>query len=162
VWTYASSHVLVDVNGWFTSGFQGQAPVRIVDTREGMGAPRAKLAAGQVLRVPVSGVANVPGSGVTAVAVNVTAVETAGWGFFTVWPCDSPMPNNASHVNFVRAGAVEPNSVLMPVDGSGAICIWTFADAHVLVDVNGWFTSGFEGRAPERFVDTRSGQFGPL
>jgi peptidoglycan hydrolase-like amidase len=162
VWTYASSHVLVDVNGWFTSGFQGQAPVRIVDTREGMGAPRAKLAAGQVLRVPVSGVANVPGSGVTAVAVNVTAAETAGWGFFTVWPCDSPMPNNASHVNFVRAGAVEPNSVLMPVDGSGAICIWTFADAHVLVDVNGWFTSGFEGRAPERFVDTRSGQFGPL
>ena len=34
--------------------------------------------------------------------------------------------------------------------------------AHVLVDINGWFTSGFEGRAPRRFVDTRSGQFAPL
>ena len=33
---------------------------------------------------------------------------------------------------------------------------------HVLVDVNGWFTSGFEGHAPRRFVDTRSGQFAPL
>jgi lysophospholipase L1-like esterase len=161
IWTYADAHVLVDVNGWFTSGFTGQAPVRIVDTRSGQGAPQGRLGAGQVLEVPVSGVANVPASGVTAVALNVTAVETAGWGFFTVWPCNSPMPPDASHVNFIRPGAVEPNSVLAPVDASGKVCIWTFADAHVLVDVNGWFTEGYQGQAPRRFVDTRSGQTTP-
>jgi Stage II sporulation protein len=162
IWTYAAAHVLVDVNGWFTSGFHGQTGVRIVDTREARGAPAGKLRADRVLEVPVTGVANVPTSGVTAVALNVTAAETAGWGFFTVWPCGSPMPQNASNVNFTSPGAVEPNAVLMPVDSTGKICIWTFADAHVLVDVNGWFTSGFDGTNPERFVDTRSGQFGPL
>jgi SpoIID/LytB domain protein len=162
IWTYADSHVLVDINGWFTSGFEGRAPDRIVDTREGRGAPLGRLGAGQTLRVPVSGVGDVPATGVSAVALNVTAAETDGWGFFTVWPCGSPMPPDASHVNFIRAGAVEPNSVLVPVDSTGEVCIWTFAAAHVLVDVNGWFTSGFEGRAPRRFVDTRSGQFAPL
>jgi Stage II sporulation protein len=162
VWTYAAAHVLVDVNGWFTSGFVGQTGARIVDTREGRGAPAGKLRANHVLEVPVSGVANVPASGVTAVALNITAVETAGWGFFTVWPCGSPMPPDSSNVNFTSPGAVEPNAVLMPVDHTGKICIWTFADAHVLVDVNGWFTDGFAGTAPDRFVDTRSGQFGPL
>ena len=162
IWTYADAHVLVDINGWFTSGFEGRAPDRIVDTREGRGAPPGKLGAGQTLRVPVSGVGDVPASGVKAVALNVTAVETAGWGFFTVWPCGSLMPPDASHVNFIRSGAVEPNSVLVPVDFTGEVCIWTYAPAHVLVDINGWFTSGFEGHAPRRFVDTRSGQFAPL
>ena len=61
-----------------------------------------------------------------------------------------------------RAGAVEPNSVLAPVDSTGEVCIWTYAASHVLVDINGWFISGYEGRAPRRYVDTRSGQFRPL
>ena len=72
------------------------------------------------------------------------------------------MPPDASSVNFIKAGAVEPNSVLVPVDSTGEVCIWTYAPSHVLVDINGWFTSGFQGRAPRRFVDTRSGQFTPL
>ena len=162
VWTYAASHVLVDVNGWFTSGFRGRAPARIVDTRGGQGAPLGRLPAGQTLRVHVSGNGGVPTTGVSAVALNVTAVEPTGWGFFTVWPCGSPMPPDASHVNFISAGAVEPNSVLVPVDSTGDICIWTYEASHVLVDVNGWFEPGsFEGRAPDRIVDTRSGQGAP-
>jgi SpoIID/LytB domain protein len=162
IWTYEASHVLVDINGWFTSGFEGRSPDRIVDTRTGQGAPLGRLGAGQTLHVPVSGVGDVPSTGVTAVALNVTAVEPTGWGFLTVWPCGSPMPPDASNVNFIKAGAVEPNSVLVPVDSTGEVCIWTYEASHVLVDVNGWFTSGFEGRAARRFVDTRSGQFAPL
>ncbi len=71
-----------------------------------------------------------------------------GWGFFTVWPCGSPMPPDASHVNFLAPGAVEPNSVLAPVDATGEVCVWTYAASHVLVDVNGWFTLGFEAALP--------------
>ena len=52
--------------------------------------------------------------------------------------------------------------MLAPVDSTGEVCIWTYADSHVLVDINGWFIDGYEGRAPRRFVDTRSGQFHPL
>ena len=113
--------------------------------------------------MPVSGNGGVPPTGVSAVALNVTAVEPTGWGFFTVWPCGSPMPPDASHVNFISAGAVEPNSVLVPVDSTGDVCIWTYEASHVLVDVNGWFEPGsFEGRAPDRIVDTREGQGAPL
>ena len=107
-----------------------------------------KLGAGRFLRVKIPGVGDVPSTGVSAVALNVTAVDPSGWGFFTVWPCGSPMPPDASHVNFLTPGAVEPNSVLAPVDASGEVCVWTYAASHVLVDVNGWFTSGFRGSAP--------------
>ena len=120
-----------------------------------------KLGAGRFLRVKIPGVGDVPSTGVTAVALNVTAVDPSGWGFFTVWPCGSPMPPDASHVNFLTPGAVEPNSVLAQVDATGEVCVWTYAASHVLVDVNGWFTSGFRGRAPVRIVDTRSGQGAP-
>ena len=128
VWTYAASHVLVDVNGWFTSGFRGRAPLASSTRVAARARPLGRLPAGQTLRVHVSGIGGVPATGVSAVALNVTAVEPTGWGFFTVWPCGSPMPLDASHVNFIGAGAVEPNSVLVPVDSTGEVCIWTYAD----------------------------------
>ena len=77
-------------------------------------------------------------------------------GLLTVWPCGSPMPN-ASNVNYLGRGAVEPNSVLVPVDSTGEVCVYSYAAADVLVDVAGWFSSGFEPVVPNRIVDTRSG-----
>jgi hypothetical protein len=107
------------------------------------------------LRVKATGVAGVPGTA-TAVALNVTAVGPEGWGYLTVWPCGSAQPE-ASNVNVVSAGAVEPNSVLAKVDGTGEVCIATSSPTDVLVDVAGWFTSGFESLSPRRTVDTRNG-----
>ncbi len=164
------SDVLVDVLGWFSAGavqppYVGSVPLRLVDTRNGIGGPRGAVTPSTPKAVPVRGVAvvvdgvarQIPADA-TAVALNVTMTETQGDGYATVWPCGTPRPD-ASNVNFTR-GATVANGVVAPIGANGSVCIYTFANAHVLVDIAGWFTGGsqpaFTGNIPERFVDTRS------
>ena len=94
----------------------------------------------------------------SAVALNVTMVEARAAGFATVWPCGSPMPE-ASNVNFGRGGTAA-NGVIAPIGADGSVCIFTSADAHLIVDIAGWFTGGatpaFTGNNPRRLVDTRN------
>jgi hypothetical protein len=112
---------------------------------------------------------------ITAVAVNVTAVDPLGAGFFTTWSGDGPAPM-ASTLNYTR-GAVIPNMAIVPVswcdqcdgswDGQGgypAIAVTTNVDAHVIVDVLGVFDDAelgeglrFTPLAPTRIADSRSG-----
>jgi hypothetical protein len=47
------------------------------------------------------------------------------------------------------------------VDGTGEVCVFTHASSHVLVDVAGWFSSGFNPVVPNRIVDTRNA-IGPI
>ena len=94
----------------------------------------------------------------SAVALNVTMVEARAAGFATVWPCGTPMPD-ASNVNFGQGGTAA-NGVIAPVGADGTVCIYTSADAHLIVDISGWFTGGetpaFTGNIPQRLVDTRN------
>ena len=172
----ATTHFLVDIAGWFAGGtaapaFVGTTPQRVVDTRNGIGAPKLRIAPGATMTVPMAGAAvrrpdgsaaTVPADA-TAVAVNVTAVEPSNPGFFTVWPCGAAMPTT-SNVNFARGGAVA-NGVVAPLGVGGAICIYSDQGADVLVDVLGWFGgdagSAFVGAVPSRLVDTRNGIGGP-
>ena len=151
--------VVVDVSGWFDAGLR-PAVGRVVDTRE-VGGPD-RLAAGEVLRVPVLGVAGVPVSGVAGVALNVTAVGPSGPGFLRVWDCAVAEPETSS-VNFVAAGAVEPNAVLVPLSPGGSgpdagqVCVSSpLVPVDVVVDVSGWFDAGLRP-AVGRLRDTRVG-----
>jgi peptidoglycan hydrolase-like protein with peptidoglycan-binding domain len=148
------SDVIVDVTGWFESGLRS-ASGRLVDTREG-----SRVAAGEVLRVPVLDRVGVPGTDVVGVALNVTAVGPVGPGFLRVWPCGSPEPETSS-VNFVAAGAIEPNAVVVPVDVSGEVCVSSLVESDVIVDVTAWFDDGLRASPGERVVDTRYG-IGPI
>ena len=105
------------------------------------------------MRVGVLNRFGVPASGVKGVALNVTAVNPADAGWLRVWPCGSPEPSTSS-VNYAFAGAVEPNAVVVPVDGTGEVCVGTMTPTEVVVDVSGWFSSGLESAAG-RLVDTR-------
>jgi hypothetical protein len=59
-------------------------------------------------------------------------------------------------VNFVD-GQTVPNAVIAPVSSDGRVCFYVYGKAHVVVDVAGYFTSGFSALAkPERSLDTRS------
>src|SRR6476659_7909938 len=49
------------------------------------------LLGGGTLELQVGGVADVPGDA-KAVVLNVTATNTTGPGFLTVWPCGEPRP----------------------------------------------------------------------
>ena len=48
-----------------------------------------------------------------------------------------PRPET-SNVNYV-AGQTVPNVVISGVSVDGRIKIWTYAEAHIIVDVAGWF-----------------------
>jgi len=107
---------------------------RLLDTRTGSG----KVGEGQILRVPVLGPGGVPATGVSAVAVNVTVDQPSGPGFVTVFPCGGGVPL-ASNLNYAT-GQVVANVATSPVGDGGAVCIFTWAATHVIVDVSGYFT----------------------
>ncbi len=145
------------------STLQAIAPNRLFDTRTGQGgiAP-GRIGDGRVLEMPVLGRGGVPASGVAAVSLNVTATNTGGpggWGYLTVYPCDSEP--RGSTLNFT-AGRTVANAVIAPLSAAGTICFSVFGQADVIADVSGAILSGsgFVPTAPTRVVDTRGS--GPI
>ena len=172
-YTNQTSHLLVDIAGWFSgSSFVGATPKRVLDTRNAIGGPKVRIPAGGTIAVPLAGAAmqrpngasaTIP-SDATAVAMNVTAVLPSRAGFFTVWPCGSAMPTT-SNVNFTT-GSVVANGVVASLGAGGAVCIYSDQQSDVLVDVLGWFGAGtgqppYTGAIPSRLVDTRNAIGGP-
>ncbi len=140
--SWASSHVIVDVFGWFgSSGFTPTSPTRLVDTRRS----GVRVTPSVPLHVPVP-------AGASAAVVNLTATEPLGDGFLTAYPCD-PTPPYASNVNYVT-GQTVPNLAITKV-GNGEICVYAFAPTHVIVDLFGTFATGYNPIAPLRIYDSR-------
>jgi len=94
---------------------------------------------------------------VTAVALNVTVVDgeaASVGGYVTVFPCGERP--DVSNLNFVN-GQTVPNAVVAPVSADGRVCFYVYGRAHLLVDVAGYFTSGFTALSrPERMLNTRT------
>jgi hypothetical protein len=144
----------------------GVTPQRLVDTRDGTGAPLARVTSTTPLVISVAGLdvtdsfgsaLSVPSS-VSAVALNMPVVNPSRSGFLTVWPCDTAHPL-ASNVNYT-ASQIVANNVIAPIDDNGSICVYTNVPAHVVIDISGWFSgdavNAFVGSTPVRFIDTRS------
>ena len=136
-----TTHVVVDLLGYwapFSSGrMQAMSPVRVLDTRIGLGAPDAPLAkeATTVLQFP--GPSAVPVGKATAVVLTVTVTEPASDGWLVVYPGDAGLPL-ASNVNYT-AGATVPNLVIVPLDDLGRVKIYSSGGpVEVIVDVVGW------------------------
>lgn len=131
--------------------FTSLSPARILDTRD-----TSPVSTSNVVRLDVTGTANVPASGVSAVALNVTATGASTPGYLTVWPCSAGKAST-SVVNYA-AGEDIPNAVVATVDAYGMVCIDSFTEVDVVVDVMGWFraSAGLTTFAPQRVFDTRS------
>ena len=155
-YVYGKAHLLADVSGYFVSGFEPLTPDRIMDTRSGDKVGELD-GSGAVRELQVTGAGGVPVSDVSAVALNVTAVSTETndfGGFVTVFPCGTRP--DASNLNFM-SGMTIPNSVIAPVSAAGKVCFYVYGKTHLLADVSGYFSSGFESLTPDRIMDTRSG-----
>lgn len=146
LFTTATTDLLADVSTWYSpealAGFVSLAPKRILDTRNALGVSgRERLAAQSTepLVLQVAGVEGVPSSGAVSVTMNVTAVDPQSGGYLTVWPCDEARPD-ASNLNFAR-GDNTPNQVVVKLSAAGTVCIWSFAETHVLADVAGYSTA---------------------
>lgn len=168
-------NVAADVQGWFSSDpttvgstYVPLPPARILDTRNGTGATQAQVGPGGTIELTVTGVGGVPASGVTAVALNVTATNVSGAeSFLTVWPSGSSRPL-ASNLNFI-AGQTVPNLVLARVGDNGKISIYNnVGTVDVVADTQGYFASPVTPPAtatgsvyfpenPVRILDSRDG-----
>jgi trimeric autotransporter adhesin len=156
----ASTSFVVTVDGG--ADYVPLAPARLADTRldgkttDGLFAGVGIQAAGTTLELTVAGRGGVATNAATAV-LNVTATEAAGPGFLTVYPCGSPQPT-ASSLNYTT-GSTVPNAVITKIGASGAVCIFTQLNTHLVVDVNGYFPTGtsLQSINPARVLDTRPG-----
>lgn len=136
----SGAHVIGDVFGYFgPSGSQLRAvpPRRLLDTREGVGAPRAPVTPGASLRLAVAGRAQVP-MNATAAVLNVTATNVAGPSFVTVWPTGSEQPRT-SNLNIV-GGQTIANLVICRLGNGGALELASpIASCDLIADVLGYF-----------------------
>jgi hypothetical protein len=137
-----STDVVIDVLGAFHPNASGRyvalSPRRVLDTREGLGAPLAKV--GQApLEVTLGGKGGVPSNGVSGVMLNVTAVSPTASTYITVYPGGSDRPL-ASNLNLL-AGQVVPNMVLARLGSQGTVMMFNNGGVVDLVaDVVGYFT----------------------
>ena len=147
------------------SYFVPNGPVRLLDTRSGLGGTTGPVKAGASAKLQITGVDSVPSSDVTAVVLNVTAVSPSANGVATVYPDGASVPT-ASNLNW-RAGETEPNLVVVPVGTDGAVDLWNGSNGTVqfLADEAGYFTSDstasgvstYTAVGPVRAMDTRNG-----
>ncbi len=156
----APSDVIIDVSGFLGPSANGRltprTPVRLFDSRIGQQVRRGPLAAGQVVEIDVvnAGI-GVPRSA-RAVAVNLTALDAAGAGYVTAFPCGS-VPN-ISNIN-LRPFEVRANHAIVALSTRGTFCVFASTPLNLLGDVTGWVDAAgltFTPLAPTRMVDTRN------
>lgn len=137
--------VTTDVVGWFKfgdadlpGGFTSLAPTRILDTADGLGAPKARVGAGKSVVLSVAGVGGVPAGNVGAAVLNVTVTKPGAAGYLTVHPTGTPRPD-VSTIHFA-AGQTTPNLVTVKL-GGGKVTFYNGSTRSVdlTADIAGWY-----------------------
>ncbi len=159
----AATDVLVDVQGWFAddSDYTPLSPTRLLDTRDGTGAPAALVGATRKIDLQVTGQGGVPATGVGSVVLNLTATGATGSGYLTAYPAGVARPG-ASSLNFVPRTSTA-NGVVLKLGAGGKVSLYVSAGTHLVADVQGWFptSSQLTGLTPARLLDTRNGTGAP-
>jgi len=172
--------VVADVQGWVSAGTTGEGrhalltgvtPARVLDTRSGIGVPAGALDPRSSVTLQLRGRGGVPGSGVSAVVLNVTVTGPTAPGYLTAYPGGGEPPT-ASNLNFVP-GQTVPNLVIVPLGSAGQVSLFNGSggSTHVVADVFGFYSDGsdFDTRTggatlalpPSRILDTRTGVGAP-
>ncbi|MGH9135128.1 MAG: M15 family metallopeptidase, partial [Ilumatobacteraceae bacterium] len=153
VYSHSDAHVIVDRVGTLDRhtgfGWELTPPRRVIDTRSAD-------------RVPAMGVVHIPlGVAGAGAVVNVTITGSHGPGYATIGSCSNLAPGReptTSTVNYGRDVTVA-NMAFVEADGSGEACIFTYAAADVIVDVQTELVSdhelGLVTVAPSREHDSR-------
>jgi acid phosphatase len=173
--TQQSSHLIVDVSGYYVPTTESVAdgrlvpvaPTRVFDTRPTslVNYSGAKPGPASTTKVVIAGKAGVPATGVEAAVLNVTATDATGAGFVEVSPSGQLSAGASSNLNPETAGQTIASQVIVPVGADGAVEIYTQSGTHLIVDVSGYITNNtamtsFSGLfvpvSPGRLLDTRS------
>ena len=160
LYSLVPTDVVVDVNGFFHDGgdstFTPSTPKRLLDSRAD---GQRRLRANEERVLGVAGSGRAAPAGATSVSLNVTVDQPVAAGFLRVYPCGSKAGAEISNVNYAARDS-RPNSVVVPVDAAGRICMRSLVDTDVIVDYTGFFSDGegldFLALDPIRLFDSRS------
>ncbi|SEG49070.1 hypothetical protein SAMN05216223_105466 [Actinacidiphila yanglinensis] len=136
-------HLIASIEGFYTPfGPQAQpvnkplhpiTPVRVLDTRSGIGGPKGVITSRGGVQVKVAGVAGIP-SNATGVLVNLTAVGASANGYLAAYDSD------VSTLNFM-AGRTTAVLTYAPLK-NGRLVIQNASDTvNAVADVEGYYTS---------------------
>ena len=161
-------HFLADVFGYFSTASGGATyfpvgPARVLDTRHKLGVTTTTpVKANSLVALKIAGAGGVPGTGATAVVLNVTATGETSTGHLIAYPSGTTRPTS-SNINWVT-GKTVPNLVVVPVGADGKVDLYNASSGttHFLADVFGYYSKGtggavFHTAGPSRLLDTRSG-----
>jgi hypothetical protein len=146
VYNSSGTDVIADVLGYYTDGtaatssaglFVPVNPFRLTDTRA-----TAPVAANSQTALSTLGIGGVPGTGVGALALNVTATGTTGPGYLQILPTDQGTPGASSSVNFTGAGQTAASAAIGNLGTQGRFTVYASTRTNVIVDVSGYFTAG--------------------
>jgi hypothetical protein len=162
-YTPTTVDIIVDVQGYFTSASSIDllpSLSRVLSTRDGVAAPKAKVKGGTVVELPLAA-PRVPSSFDTSSAIlNVTVTNPVGAGFLTVYTCGVPIPD-ASNLNFT-AGQTVANLVIVRPGDSDRVCIFASETTDILADLSGWTGSDYSPiYGHVRNLNTRDGENAP-
>lgn len=145
--TETAARLILDVQGYYTANTDGTAaggfvPVagkRIVDTRSGLGAPKALLAPGKSVDIQVTGTNGVP-AGASGAVVNLLPINsTASDGYLTPYATGTTRPDNALHY----APSVNTSiQAQVRLSSSGKMTIYNGSSTiNLVIDLQGYFTA---------------------
>lgn len=128
--------------------------VRIVDTINGVGTTKAVRGPASTTAVQVLGVGGIPATGVRAVLVDVATKQPTASTFLTLWSGDSATRPGVGTLD-AMAGEQISNGAVVEVGANGKINLYNNAgNTHVLIDVQGYFTSITGAAGSGGFVPT--------
>ena len=135
-------NLIADLNGYYTSDgtgsvFHTAGPVRIMDTRSGIGVRKGVVGAGKTVTLSVGASNGVPLKA-TAVVLNVTATAPTSAGFVTVYPNGSSLPK-VSNLNFSK-GETIPNLVVVRVVNGKVNFTNSAGNVQLIADLTGYYT----------------------
>ncbi|MEX2290045.1 MAG: hypothetical protein WD794_06950 [Mycobacteriales bacterium] len=153
----------VAVSAGTESTYVPVTPKRVLDTREGLGAPTGKIGPAGTVELAVRGLQTAPTAvpaDATAVVLNVTVTGTTASTDVRAYPSGTPVPG-ASNLN-AGAGSTVPNLVTVAIGGNGGVTLRNSGGTvHLIADIAGYYVPGNRGAGfaavdPSRILDTRS------
>jgi hypothetical protein len=136
------------------SGFSAITPVRVLDTRSGIGGRKGPIGAGQALVVQPP--ASVPADA-TAVVINLTGTGAAGATYLSVYPSSYP---GTSNLNLSKSDSIAAVSATVALSPTHTFMVRNAGHlTHVVIDVLGYYAPtgmGYGAVSPFRALDTRT------
>jgi hypothetical protein len=111
-------------------------PVRVVDTRSGLGGVNGMQAATTTQTWTIAGSNGVPASAIGLIG-NLTAAAYSASGYLAIFPGGTAWPGNST-VNFSPASYAWANSFVVLFGTGGTVSVYMGASSHVIIDVVGY------------------------